>query len=144
MKKFLVVFMMLFSVIGIKASSFYTATSVACSINNAPWSDWCGLNCLFVIDQEQKQIRVYSDISYSTYTNKFSINSGSTQIIDYGTAVTTYGTNGQGYSYRLETLRGNDSNCSNCTMFFYVFNDGDLMFVIRYADVSYKYMLSRR
>ena len=136
--------MMVLSFTMVHATSYYTATSVACSINNAPWSDWYNVGCLFVIDQPEKQVRIYSDISYSTYTNRFSIDTGHTQIIDYGTTYTSYGTNGQGCSYRLETIKGNDSNYNNCTCLFYVFNDGDLMFLIQYADITYKYMLRRR
>ena len=144
MKKVLIALMMLLlSCTAVNARTEYTITSVACSINDSPWSDWCAMNCLFVMDQENKQVRIYSDVDYSTYTNKFSINSYNTQVIDYGNVYTSYGTNNQGCHFRQETIKGNDKNGLNCTMYFMIFDDGDLMFIISYKDIKYKYMLQR-
>ena len=144
MKKVLIALMLLLlSCTAVNARTEYTATSVACSIKDSPWSDWCSMNCLFVMDQDNKQIRIYSDVDYSTYTNKFSINSYGTQTIDYGDIYTTYGTNNQGCHFRKETIKGNDKNGINCVMYFMIFDDGDLMFTINYSDIKYKYMLKR-
>lgn len=145
MKKFLLTLtIVLLSATSSIATTLYTATSVACSIKDSNWSDWSNLGCLFVMDQDAKQIRIYSDISYSTYTNKFSIDKTTMQIIDYGAVETSYGVNSLGYSFRLETIPGNDKNGVNCVLYFYIFDDGDLMFLIKYSDISYKYMLKRQ
>lgn len=143
MKKVLIALMLLLSCTIVNAKTEYTATSVACSINGTQWSDWLPMSCLFVLDQDNKQVRIYSDIDYSTATNTFSVNDTKMQIIDYGDVVTTYGKNAKGYSFRKETIKGRDSYGAICTMYFFIFNDGDLMFNISYHDIQYKYMLKR-
>lgn len=143
MKKVLFTLMLFLSAFTANARTEYTATSVACSISGTQWSDWLPMSCLFVLDQENKQVRIYSDIDYSTATNTFSVNDTKMQIINYGDVITTYGTNAEGYSFRKETIKGRDSYGAICTMYFFIFNDGDLMFNISYHDIQYKYMLKR-
>ena len=143
MKKVLFTLMLFLFAFTANARTEYTATSVACSINGTQWSDWLPMSCLFVLDQDNKQVRIYSDIDYSTATNIFSVNDTKMQIIDYGDVVTTYGKNAEGYSFRKETIKGRDSYGAICTMYFFIFNDGDLMFNISYHDIQYKYMLKR-
>ena len=143
MKKVLFTLMLFLFAFTANARTEYTATSVACSINGTQWSDWLPMSCLFVLDQDNKQVRIYSDIDYSTTTNMFSVNDTKMQIIDYGDVITTYGKNAEGYSFRKETIKGRDSYGAICTMYFFIFNDGDLMFNISYHDIKYKYMLKR-
>ena len=143
MKKVLFTLMLFLFAFTANARTEYTATSVACSISDTQWSDWLPMSCLFVLDQDNKQVRIYSDIDYSTATNTFSVNDTKMQIIDYGDVITTYGTNAEGYSFRKETIKGRDSYGAICTMYFFIFNDGDLMFNISYHDIKYKYMLKR-
>ena len=145
MKKLLIVLMLTLSATFANAATlYYNATDIACSINGSPCSDWYTVNCFFVINQNTRQVIIDSDISYNQSTNTFCIDRKSRQIIDYGTAETSYGTNSQGYGYRLEEMQGNDIHGHNCILHFFVFNDGDLMFIITYNDVSYKYMLTRQ
>ena len=143
MKKVVFIMLMLLCTITMSARTVYTATSVSCSIGDAPWSDWCKMNCSLVLNQENKQVIIYSDIDYSTSSNTFSVNYYKNQVIDYGSVYTSYGTNNQGCHYRSEYIKGNDQDGRNCSMNFLIFDDGDLMFYIEYNNIKYKYMLQR-
>jgi hypothetical protein len=143
-KLFLTLLIGIFSVITSQAETlYYNVTSIACSINNAPWSDWYRMNCLFVINQDSRQIIVESDVVYNKSTNLFNIDRSEKQFITYGNVITSYGTNSEGFSYRMETITGYDKNGTRCNMEFLIFDDGDKMFIIEYNDIKYKYMLNR-
>ena len=138
MKKLLLL-LAIFCSIGINAKTDCRATSVACSINQSEWSDWCDLNCLVSFVPETEQIIIYSDINYTNRT--FSINNKVSQILDYTNITTTSGINNQGASYTMKTLNCTDRFNSNCTAMLLIFNDGNFMLIIQYNNITYKYML---
>ena len=140
MKKVLISFVMLLSCIVASATS-YTATSVSCSVKNAPWSDWASMNCQVVINTNPEQLIIFSDVDYSTTLNTYQVVYTRYQILNITASADISGVNPEGISYKGCSIIGYDANGTKCKAAIFSYSDGDLMLLIYYGDIKYKYML---
>ena len=142
MKKVLISFVLLLSCIAAHAVA-YTATSISCSVNNAPWSDWAKMSCPVILDGDNSQLRIYSDVDYYVATNTYSVNYSRTQVLTTMSHTEDSGVNNQGVHYREWCVTCLDKNSTKCYCTFLLYDDGDIMLLVSYGDIRYKYMLKQ-
>ena len=131
--------LLILSITTASAKQSATITNVACSINQSTWSDWYRMDCPCYIDTDAKEIVIFSDINY--YGNKFSIDNNGMQDIYYCGESFSQGINTDGYHYKMMEAAAIDKENQRCTIQVLCFTDGDVMLIIEYKDITYKYML---
>lgn len=127
--------------IGASAQTNLKTMSVACNINDAGFSQWYSVSS--VVSISGNNITISSDISFSTSTNTFSIDQTKYQTFICNSFEEGTSLNGQGIGYKYLKLKATDKDGMRCTVTLMYFDDGDMMMLVAYNNVKYKYMLGK-
>lgn len=122
MKKFIVIFLLLISMISLSAENkYFKAQYFNSKVTGKDWIGWKASNVYITIDEFTRHIEIYSTIKQS---------------INYSTLKYTLYT-----GYSLCSGKGIDSSNQPINVKFQEFSSGLFYLIIEYSDLQYSYSL---